>query len=161
MALTDEEKAANKYASSLKKAAHMRRCKEYHTQIDLAEIAVKKSAQAISLNEAREAWDKGNDMINANIDAARRAIVELEEEIERLELERVPLAETHRPNVNLLRKECADLRNQLIAKTNADFPDLASEGAMSSVNCWTPPAGCLEDFEKNHYRPRAKAKMGK
>lgn len=154
MALTDEEKAANKYASSLKKAAHMRRCKEYHTQIDLAEIAVKKSAQTISLNEAQAAWDKGNDMINANIDAARRAIVELEEEIERLELERVPLAETHRPNVNQLWRECAALRNQLTAKANADFWDLASHGAMSSMNCWTPPEGYLEDFEENHYRPK-------
>ncbi len=161
MALTDEEKAANKRSSSLKKAAHMRRFKEYHEQIDLAESAIEKSAQKVALNEAQAEWDKGCNLINGNIEKARRAIAELEEEIRRLEQERVALMETHKPTVHRLWKECADLRHQLKAKVDADFPDLMQHGAISSMNCWTPPEGYLEDFEENHYRPRASVKMGK
>ncbi len=161
MALTEDEKAANKYASSLKKAAHMHRFKEYYAQIDLAESAAKESVQMTALNKAQAEWDKGCGLINDNIAKARCAIAELNEEIRWLEQERAALAETHKPTVNRLWKECAAFRDQLNAKVKADFPDLASHGAMSSMNCWTPPEGYLEDFEKNHYRPKAKVKPGK
>ena len=161
MALTEEEKAAKKRASSLKMAAHMSRLKKYYEQIDLAESAVRESAQGGALNEAQATWHKGCAMIDGKIETARHEIARLKEEIRGLEQERSALAETHKPNVDRLWKEFAALREQLKAKVNADFPDLARHGALSSMNCWTPPEGYLEDFEKNHYRPKAKVKPGK
>ena len=156
--MTDEQKAANKEASLLKRAAHVVRKKE----LDAAEAAAKAMVDGGSLRRACEAANaaasEARDLRKNLVSAIEAQIAALNDRIREIRAE-------HDPKIERLDELCREAANkahfeytQMLHEVRVGFPDMATCDARWFSAKWVPPEGYIERFAEEHAEELAESK---
>lgn len=159
MAKSEIQKAANKEASLLKKAAHMARGRELMVSEEAAFAATNNSAAALECRTATASEEAAAKLRNDLVSAIEAQIALLQDKITAIRAE-------HGPQVEALReakRQAADKfyaeRRRLVGEAEANYPDLHDASARCSSVVWTPPDGYIAKFAAEHAEELARKKV--
>lgn len=146
MAKTEADKAKNKEAALLKKAAHRTRYNELSTAEKKAEEAFMACPENHRYQEAKRAEDEAIKARERAVSAQRAKIVLLQDELKKLEAEHnLAIVELRNARNKALMERNHSLQKQL-AEVADQFPDMRDTNAKFSSALWTPPSGYIEQF---------------
>lgn len=153
MALSQEQKAANKDASLLRQAAYRARYREFE-----------RAKLAINVSSLEEAAGKARSEEDAAIKAKTEAEKAIHDQIALLQSKLKSVRELHGPvldSARLARNAAYDLmyseRVRQTKEIESQFPDLSNIGLVGAGS-WIPPLGYIESFASEHAEELAKKK---
>lgn len=153
MALSQEQKAANKEASLLRQAAYRARRKEFE-----------QAKMVINVSSLEEAAAKARSEEDAAIKAKNDAEDAIQEQIALLQADLKKVSETHAPVIdsaklarNAAYQAMYEERARQTKEIEARFTDLTGNIYMSS-GAWVPPSGYIESFASEHADQLSKKK---
>lgn len=155
---TDAEKAANKEAALLKRAAHSERARELNNAEKEAVQAANASALAQEYKQAEAVAEAARKQRDDEINAIEVQIALLKDKITALQAEYDPRIDQLWAAKRLAGSNFYAERSKMVEAAKSRFQDLADDGARWSSSCWTPPAGYLEQFAATHAAELAEKK---
>jgi hypothetical protein len=153
MALSQEQKAANKEASLLRQAAYRARCKELEQAKMKINVILLEEAAAKARSEEDAAIKARND----DEDAIREQIALLQANLKKVNESHAPVLDSAKLARNAAYQAMYDERARQTKEIEARFPDLSRDFYMGS-GAWVPPSGYIESFASEHADELSKKK---